>query len=187
MNEGLISKRYASALYDYAAEMHEETLLYHRMQILEAILHKFPDLKNSLKSPMVPLEEKMKLLNSATGKNAEQSYLAFIDLVARNHRLDSLFMIALSYQMIYRQKKRISVVHLVSAKRLPSKAIERIRTFTEQKTQGNVEFSNRIDASIIGGFIFQLNDERIDASVKGQLDRINRQLTQINKSIMNYD
>jgi F-type H+-transporting ATPase subunit delta len=93
-------------------------------------------------------------------------------------------MIALSYQMIYRQKKRISDVHLVSAKHLPHKAIERIRLFTEQKTHGKVEFSNRIDPALGGGFIYQLNDIRIDASVKGQLDRINRQLAQINKSII---
>ena len=184
MNEGLISKRYAKALYDHASEIHEEALLYHRMQILAALWRKMPDLKNSLRSPMIPVDEKMRLLKNATGKNAEQSYLDFVDLVVANHRLDSLFMIALSYQVIYRQRKRISVVHLVSANQLPYKALERIRLFTEQKTHGKVEFSNRIDPSIVGGFIFQLNDLRIDASVKGQLDRISRQLAQINKSII---
>ena len=184
MNEGLISKRYAKALYDHAAEIHEETLLYHRMQILGTVWRRMPDLRNSLKSPMVTMEEKTGLLKNATGKNAEQSYLDFINLVVTNHRLDSLLMITLSYQMIYRQKKHISVVHLVSANQLPNKALERIRLFTEQTTHGKVEFSNRIDPSIVGGFIFHLNDLRIDASVKGQLDRISRQLAQINKSII---
>jgi len=184
MNEGLISKRYAKALYEHASEMHEETLLYHRMQILSVVWRKMPDLKNSLKSPMVSTENKIRLLTNATGKNAEQSYLDFVDLVVNNHRLESLYMIALSYQMIYRQKKHISVVHLVSAKQLPYKALERIRLFTEQTTHGKVEFSNRIDPAIIGGFIFHLNDLRVDASVKGQLDRVSRQLAQINKSII---
>jgi len=184
MNEGLISKRYAKALYDHAAEMNEETLLYHRMQILAALWRKMPDLKNSLRSPMISMEEKSRLIKNATGKNAESSYHHFVDLVVANHRLDSLFMIALSYQQIYRQKKRISVVHLISSNQLPFKALDRIRLFTEKKTHGKVEFSNRIDPSIIGGFIFQLNDLRIDASVKGQLDRISRRLAQINKSII---
>ena len=184
MNDGLISKRYAKALYDHASATNEETLLYHRMQILSAIWRKMPDLKNSLKSPMVPVEEKTGLLKKATGKNAEQSYLDFIDLVVANHRIDSLYMITLSYQALYRQKKRISVVHLVSARKLPHKELERIRSFTEQQTHGKVEFSNHIDPSIDGGFILQLNDLRIDASVKGQLDRIGRHLAQINKSII---
>ena len=184
MNEGLISKRYAKALFDHAYDMGEETLLYHRMQILESLWHRMPDLKNSLRSPMIPVETKINLLKNATGKNAEQSYLDFIDLIVANHRTDSIIMIALSYQMIYRKKKRISVVHLISAKKLPHLSIERIRRFTEQKTHGKVEFSNRIDPSIVGGFIYQLNDLRIDASVKGQLDRISRQLAQVNKSIL---
>ena len=184
MNEGLISKRYAKALFDHAYDLGEETLLYHRMQILEVVWRKMPELKTGMKSPMVPIEEKVKLLQNATGKNAERSYLDFITLVTTNHRLDSLLMIALSYQMVYRQKKRISVVRLVSATRLPHKALERIRLFTEQKTHGKVEFSNRIDPSLIGGFIYQLNDLRIDTSIKGQLDRISRHLTQINKSII---
>ena len=184
MNEGLISKRYAKALYDHACDMGEETLLYHRMQILEAIWRRMPELKNNLKSPMVAVETKVNLLKNATGKNAEQSWLDFIDLVVANHRTESIFMIALSYQMIYRKKKRISVVHLVSAKKMSYQALERMRHFTERKTHGKVEFSNRIDATLVDGFIYQLNDLRIDASVKGQLDRISRKLAQVNKSIM---
>jgi F-type H+-transporting ATPase subunit delta len=184
MDEGLISKRYAKALYEHASDMNEETQLYHRMQVLETVWRKIPNVKISLKSPMVPMEEKIRLLKNATGENTEQSYLDFVDLVTTNHRLSSLFMIALSYRTIYRQHKHISVVHLVSAKKLPTEALERIRLFTERETHGKVEFSNHIDPAIDGGFIFQLNDLRIDASVKGQLDRISRKLAQINKSII---
>ena len=184
MNEGLISKRYAKALYDHAYDLGEETILYHRMQLLVEVAQRMPDLKASIKSPMIPIEVKINLLKTATGKHAEQSYLDFIDLVVANHRTDSIIMIALSYQLIYRKMKHISVVHLVSARKLPHAAIERIRHFTEKKTNGKVEFSNHIDPSLVGGFIYQLNDLQIDASVKGQLDRISRRLAQINRSIL---
>lgn len=184
MNEGLISKRYAKALYYHAADLGEETLLHHRMQILEGVLRKMPELRESLRSPMITPEDKLGLLRNATGKEPEQSYLDFIALVVSNHRTDTLFMITLSYQQFYRQKKNISVVRLTSARKMSTKALDRIRHLTEQQTHGKVEFSNRIDPSIDGGFIFQLNDYRIDASVKGQLNQISRRLAQINKSIM---
>jgi len=184
MNEGLISKRYAKALFDHAYDLGEETLLYHRMQVLEALWRRMPKLKNSLKSPMIPVETKIDLLKNATGKNAEQSWIDFIDLIVANHRTEAIYMIALSYQMIYRTKKRISVVHLVSAKKMSAMALDRMRRFTEQKTHGKVEFSNHIDPSLVDGFIYQLDDLRIDASVKGQLKLISRRLAQINKSIM---
>ncbi|MDR2679829.1 MAG: F0F1 ATP synthase subunit delta [Tannerella sp.] len=184
MNEGLISKRYAKALYHHARGMSEEDVLYHRMQMLEALLRKMPDFRASIKSPMLSAKEKISLLTNATGKNPEPSYLDFIDLVVTNRRSDMLQRIALSYQRFYREKKRISVVHLISAKKLSGNVIKRIRNLTERKTQGKVEFSTHIDPSLDGGFIFRLNDIRIDASVKGQLDRISRRLVQINKSII---
>jgi len=184
MNEGLISKRYARALYRHAAKMGEETLLYRRMQILETLLRQMPALKASLNSPVVKSQDKLALLRNATGDNVEQSYLDFIELVVTNERCAALQMIALGYQSIYRQMKNICVVHLVTAKQISDKSLERIRLVTEQQTHGTVEFSNQIDPDIDGGFIFQLNDLRIDASVRGQLDRINRRLAQINKSII---
>jgi F-type H+-transporting ATPase subunit delta len=184
MDEGLISKRYSKALYFHASDMGEEVLLYHRMQILEVLLRKMPEFRMSLKSPMISIKDKLNLLKNATGKNPEQSYLDFIDLVMANRRGDTLLMITLSYQEFYRQKKKISVVHLISAKKISGKAIERIRLLTEQQTHGKIEFSTRIDPSIDGGFIFQLNDIRIDASVKGQLNLIGRRLAQINRSII---
>ena len=184
MNEGLISKRYAKALYFHASDMGEETLLYHRMQIMEALLRRMPEFRESLKSPMILVKDKMDLLQNATGKNPEQSYLDCIHLILTNHREGMLQMITLSYQRFYRLKKHISIVHLISAQKLSGKAIERIRYLTEQKTHGKVEFSTQIDPSIDGGFIFQLNDVRIDASVKGQLNQISRRLAQINKSII---
>lgn len=184
MNEGLISKRYAKALYEHAAEMGEETLLYHRMQILEALLRKMPDLRKTLRSPMISTKYKTDLLMQATGKNAEQSYLDFIHLVISNHRTEALHMITLSYQMIFRQKKNISVVYLTSTKKISRASLDRIRQLTERRTNSKVEFSTHIDPSIDGGFIFQLDDIRIDASVRGQLNRINRRLAQINKSII---
>ncbi|MDR1096598.1 MAG: F0F1 ATP synthase subunit delta [Tannerella sp.] len=183
MDEGLISRRYARAIYFHASDRGEETLLYHRMQVLETLLRKMPEFRESLRSPLIPVNEKRILLTDATGRNPEQSYLDFINLVMANRRGDALLMISLSYQAFYRQKKKISVVHLTSAKKLSGKAIERIRRLTERQTHGKVEFSTRIDPAIDGGFIFQLNDVRIDASVKGQLNRIGRHLAQISKSI----
>jgi len=184
MNAGLISKRYAKALFMHAAEQGEDALLYHRMQILEAVLKKMPTLRESLKSPLISDDAKRDLLRNATGKNAEQSYLDFVELVVANERTEALMLIAMSYQQLYRKMKHISVVHLTSAHRLPDLAIERIRHLTEQRTHGHVEFSNSIDPALDGGFIFQLDDLRIDASVRGQLERIRRRLAADNKAIV---
>ena len=39
----------------------------------------------------------------------------------------------------------------------------------EDKTQGSVEFNTKIDNELIGGFILEYDDYRMDASVKSKL------------------
>lgn len=184
MNEGLISQRYAKALYAYAMQLGEEDALYQRMQILGNQLQGMPALKDALNNPMVSPDEKAALLTSAAGDSPEQSYVSFIRLILDNHREKSLLPITLSYQSLYRKKKNIRIVKLVSAEELQPDFLSRVYKDVADQTHGTVEFSNHIDPSIGGGFIFQLDDLRLDASVKNQLERIRRQFLQKNKTIV---
>ena len=176
MNEGLIARRYAKALYAYAAELGQEQALYGRMQTLAAALATLPDLSEALRNPTLSLRDRATLLNEAAGPQPEPSYLAFVRLVLARHREESLRAIALGYTDYYRRKKHISIVRLVSAVPMSDEALARIRRQVALRTHGEVEFENGVDPSIDGGFIFRLNDYRLDASVKGQLGRIRREL-----------
>jgi F-type H+-transporting ATPase subunit delta len=178
MNTGLISRRYAKALYEYASEHKVEDVLYKRMQMLANAVNSIPRLKAILRSPMILTVYKNDLLAEATGTNPDPVYLDFIRLITENHRSELVLDIALNYEIIYRQKKNISVVNLISAAPMSHNALERIKKQVQQRTNGQVEFKTRIDPSLDGGFIFQLDDMRIDASVKGQLEKIRRKLIQ---------
>ncbi|MDR2146088.1 MAG: F0F1 ATP synthase subunit delta [Tannerella sp.] len=179
MNTGLISRRYAKALYEYASKRKMENVLYARMQTLVREINAIPKLKTILRSPMIPTVYKKDLLAEASGANPEPVYLDFVRLVTENHREEMVFDIAMNYQILYRQRKNISVVSLISAEPMSAEALSRIKNRVQQKTHGEVEFSTVIDRSIDGGFIFQLEDMRLDASVKGQLEKIRRKLNSL--------
>jgi F-type H+-transporting ATPase subunit delta len=181
MNEGLISRRYAKALYQYAEQRHEEQALYLRMKTLLERLRTLPNLNETLCSPMVSPGEKESLLRHVAQSSPEESYLGFVRLILANHREKSLTKIALSYTDYYLRKKRISVVHLTFATEMPPKILARMQDDFAEITHGEVELSVRIDPSIRGGFIFQINDLRLDASVAGQLARMRKQILQENK------
>lgn len=176
MNTGLISRRYAKALYEYASERKVEDILYRRMQTFANEISSMPKLKAIFRSPMISTVYKKNLLAEATGINPDPVYLDFVRLVTDNHREEIVLDIALNYQTIYRQKKNISIVNLISAVPMSNNALEKIRKQVQQQTNGQVEFKTHTDSSLGGGFIFQLNDMRIDASVKGQLEKIRRKL-----------
>ncbi len=185
MNEGLISKRYARALLEFSAERGEDRNLYARMRTLSkniAASHRF---REALVNPVVSLQDKMQLIYSASGEGAtEASFRRFVAIVLKNHRERLLQNMALSYMELYRRVHRISVVSLVSVKPMSPFALERIRLDVERRTHGSVELDTHVDKSIQGGFIFQIDDLRLDATVAGQLDKVRRQFIQKNRIII---
>ena len=135
-----------------------------------------PKLRDTLSSPVVSVKYKKEILREAAGPEPEQSYLDFVRLILKNNREGMLYDIVLSYQTYYRRRKNISIVHLTSARPMSEEMLARIRRQVEKRTQGDVEFSAHTDPTVGGGFIFQLNDMRLDASVRGQLARLRRLL-----------
>lgn len=181
MNEGLISKRYAKALYLYAQQRHEEQALYRRMKTLTGCFRTLPHLYKTLCSPVVSAGEKETLLCSILQGSPEESYLGFVRLVLTNHRERSLSKIALSYADYYLLRKHITVVHLTFAVEMPQEILSRIQNDFARVVRGEVELSVRTDPSIGGGFVLQINDRRLDASVTGQIGQMRKQILQENK------
>lgn len=176
MNDGLISKRYAKALLAFAAARGEDKLMYESMKQLSASIAATPRLRDVLQSPAVAAGDKEELLCGAAGEAAGESYRRFVRLALKNRREGSLQSIALSYLDLYRRVHRIGRVSVVSAAPLSGDFVGRIRYDVERRTRGTVEIDLRVDPSLGGGFIFQMDDFRVDASVAGQLEKIRRQL-----------
>ncbi len=184
MNESLISRRYAKAILAHAAELGEERALYERMRILARSCATVPQLVRMLGNPMIAVEEKRRLVHDAGGGGAERSYDAFVRVVLENRRERLFLGMALAYMKLYRTVNNISVISITSAKPLSHAVYGRIYNDITARTHGTAEIEVRIDDSLDGGFIMQIDDRRLDASVKGQLEKIKRQLAGRQKDLV---
>jgi F-type H+-transporting ATPase subunit delta len=185
MNEGLISKRYARALLEFSTERGEDKGLYERMRSLSRSIAASQRLRDALLTPVLSLRDKTQLVYGAAGEgDMEFSFRRFVAIVVNNHRERLLQNIALGYMQLYRRVHRISVVNLVSVKPMSEYALERIRLDVARRTHGSVELETHVDESIKGGFIFQIDDLRLDASVAGQLEKVRRQFIRKNRIII---
>ncbi|MDR0687192.1 MAG: F0F1 ATP synthase subunit delta [Prevotellaceae bacterium] len=176
MNNGLISKRYAKALLEFAAARGEDKSLYESMRLLAESIAATPRLRETLQSPVASGSDKEQLLCAAVGAGAGESYRRFVRLALENRREALLQNIALSYLALYRRAHRIGRVFLASAAPLSDALIGRIRHDVERRTHGTVELDLRVDPSLGGGFIFQIEDFRVDTSVAGQLEKVRKKL-----------
>ena len=61
---------------------------------------------------------------------------------------------------------------------------ERMEKAVQEKEGGVVHVEMEVDPKIIGGFIFEMDGKRMDASVEGRIARIRRHLVEKNNRIV---
>ena len=179
MNSGVISTRYARAVYEYAEQNNCETAIYEEVKLLAKNYGDFPNLQKVLLNPTISIEKKIQVLITACGININPVLEKTIKMVVENGRAEYMENIALMYQEIYRKAKGIVVVNLTTAEPLTEEIQQALlKIVPKEENEKIFEFDKTIDSSIIGGFILEIKDRQMDASVKKQLNQLKLNLTE---------
>lgn len=176
MDIGVISSRYAKALLRFATGNHDEDKVYRELDTLVGMFLRLPQLSTALQNPVLPTEEKLRLLSNACGGQLTPSAKLFFDLVIRKSRTSLIPFIAHAYLSIYERTKHIIKGNLTMARPLEDKQMEALKHLIEERSQGKVEFTIRTDSDLDGGFILEYDTYRLDASVRGQMQHLRRAL-----------
>lgn len=178
MNEGLIPKRYAKALFEFASERGKAESLYRLMTTLENSFRENSELQQTLDNPFIDDSVKEQLVATAAGAGKDDPVLAdFLKLLARNRRLDIARGAAIAYCDIYRKANNISLVKVTSAAPLDPEEEKRLKDLiTKHLGGGTMEYTSAVDPSLIGGFTVGINSERLDASIKNELKQLRLKL-----------
>ena len=113
MDRGLLSTRYATALLEFAIENDQQKEVYDGMKILSAVYLQMPKLHSMLTDSSLPLEDKKRLLNTATGAVMPYSLEKMIDLIFKHEREELIHYIALRYIDLYRERNSIIMASLL--------------------------------------------------------------------------
>ncbi len=177
MNGGLIPSRYAKALYKFAQEHGATGKVYEEMQHVVQAFETNAELSSTLSNPYVSAPDKGKLLLIAAGRDASDDFKGFVRLILDNKRESYAYEMALAYRDLYRRANGISIVKITSAMQLPENELTKLRKLIENSFPGRtLEFSERIDASIIGGFIVDVDHVRMDASISNEIEKLRLKL-----------
>ncbi len=179
MDIGIVSSRYAKALLRFANESKEAKQVYAEMQQLATSFTSVPMLAAALQTPTLTKERKEMLLIAAanTGQEVSASTRKFVNLCVSQRRENIMQFIATSFSAQYETANNVISGSLILARPVSEKLAERIKAIVEARTQKTVEMKVSINPEIKGGFILQYGDNRMDASLKGQLEHLRRNLT----------
>jgi len=156
MNAGLIAKRYATALLLFAKEEQAAGRVYEDAQVLNGALQSTEGLTACIEGLCQPMQK-------------------FLALVVRNKRVEYLPAILSAYRKLYRQENGITRAWLTTAEEDPGLA-EKLALLMKMQGFTKVDFKTEVDPALIGGFIVQIEDKRLDASISSQLKNIRKEL-----------
>ncbi len=184
MSSGIISVRYAKALISYANELGVAESLYKEMLKLSDMLKNIPNWRAVVLNPTINKDLKIKFIESLllnNDKSVSSTMSKFLKLVFSAGRGELLLFMTENYIKMYRDMNNILKTWLITAHPVGSNIKERVSKLVYNVCNGTVEWSEKIDESIQGGFILRVDGFMFDASVKTTLERVKKEIVEKNK------
>ncbi len=175
MGVSLAGNRYAQSLLDLALEQNQLDTVFNDMELIASTIEGSKELSILLDSPVVKSDKKQTILNQLFGSKISELSTRFLKLVSTRKRDSLLKDIATSFIAMYKKHKNIIVAEITSAVKLDDNQKKNIIDLL--KTDATVEMVEKIDPSIIGGFIVRVDDKQIDASILREINDLKQALT----------
>jgi len=168
-------RMYARALYEAAREKDRVEVVRDQLGELTAAMETTPELEAFLANPQLDPGAKADVLEEVT-TGGDPVVRNFVRLVASKGRAGQLRTIAEEFQaLVDREQGRLSV-ELTTAYALDEDEATAIVSKIEAASGRTVDATRSVDPDLIGGMILQAGTLRVDASVRGRLDRLRREL-----------
>jgi F-type H+-transporting ATPase subunit delta len=142
---------------------------------LARALEDVPELSALLENPEIEPHMKADVLDKVLG-GADELVRNFVRLVIEKGRGGEIREIAAEFETLVAAEEGVLDVELTTAHELSDADFDRIRTDIEQKSGRKVQASRTVDPDLIGGIVLQAGSMRLDASVRGRLERLRQQL-----------
>jgi F-type H+-transporting ATPase subunit delta len=170
-----VHRTYARALFEAANDKGRLKEVHAELGDFAAAFRDVPELRRVLRNPELDTRAKSQLLEELAG-DADELVRNFLRLTAEKGRIGEIDEIAAELDRLVAAEERRLKVELTTAFELTDEQASAIVRQIEQATGRSVEATRRVDPSLIGGLVLQADSLRVDASVRGRLNRLREEL-----------
>jgi len=176
MQSPRLAGRYAKSLVDLAQERGQLEVVYKDMQYLQQVSKQSREFVALIKSPVIKADKKNAILDAVTKGKVSELTAAFNKLLVSKGRENVLPEVVNAFIDQYNVIKGINKVRLTTA----TEATEELKQSMIQKVKaeagfGTIELETKVDPSIVGGFILEFNNKKVDASILRDLNDVKKQ------------
>jgi F-type H+-transporting ATPase subunit delta len=169
-------RMYARALFEAARDEDRLEPVREELDDFVEAQRQVPELRGLLRNPQIDHRAKAAALEELLG-GEEQLVRNFLLLLAEKNRAGEIEEIAREFDRLVAQAEGILNVELTTAVELSGQEARDVIEQIEKASGRKVEATQRVDPDLIGGLVLQAGSLRLDASVRGRLDRLRQELT----------
>jgi F-type H+-transporting ATPase subunit delta len=123
-----------------------------------------------LKNPIVKHERKRDILQKVFSGRVHPLTMSIFDVLTRKNREPLLPAIAKEFHTAYNQHKGVGKATITTAVPLDAELRTEFENITKKLSEKDkVELIEKVDKDMIGGFVLNVGDRQIDASIKNKL------------------
>lgn len=171
-----ISNEYATALFSLALENRAEKEYYSCLETISAIFSAEPDYPELLSCPSIPINERMAAVDSAFSSMPEH-IVSFLKILCERGRIGDFEECVEIYKKLLSEHEKRSTAIVTSALELTDTEKSALAQKLGQKEGCTVTLDCRVDPSIIGGLIIEIDGKVIDGSIRGKLSEVKDVIT----------
>ena len=166
---------YARALFDAALEGDRLEPVREQLAQVVAAEAEVPELRELLRNPQLDPRARAAALEDLLS-GGEELLRNFLLLLVDKGRTGQLEEISREFERLVAEHEGIVHAELTTAIELSDDEARDLLAQIEKASGRKVEATRRVDPSLIGGIVLQVGSLRLDASVRGRLERLRREL-----------
>lgn len=173
MAESRVAARYVKSLLGLAVERGVIEEVHKDMLLFSAVCAQNRSFTVMLRSPVIRHEKKRAILEGVFKGKVNKLTMAIIDIITRKNREPILPAIAIEFHNAYNEYKGIGQAYLTTTIPVDAELRKSIETVVKKLSdKKQVEIEEKVDKDLIGGFILNVGDRQIDASIRSKLSRM---------------
>ena len=166
---------YARALFDAALEDDKLEPVREQLAQVVAAEAEVPELRELLRNPQLDPRARAAAIKDLIA-DGEELLRNFLLVLVDKGRTGQLEEIAREFERLVARHEGIVHAELTTAIELSDEEASDLLARIEESTGRKVEATRKVDPGLIGGIVLQIGSHRLDASVRGRIERLRREL-----------
>jgi len=175
----LVVKRYATALFDLAASEGAMAKYEEEVKVIVRAIHDEPDFMAVLQDHKVTKEDKISIVENIFTDKVSAPIVGLLVLLVNKGRQAEILNVLEAF--LERVKAESGIIKAVVTSAIPLKEAQltALKEKLEASTKSKIELETIVDSSILAGLIVRVGDKVVDASYRGEMQSLKKQLSKI--------